>query len=464
MTSAIDYINTNFNQVLTDLCELVRIPNVSFPGFDPKLLDKSAALVAENLKKYGLENIQTLTIPDTFPYVYGEYCHAPGKPTLLLYAHHDVQPPGREEIWQSSPFEPVKRDGPGGERLYGRGTADDKAGIFVHLAAIGAYLKSGLPLPVNVKVIIEGEEEIGSPHLTQFLDQYKDLVKADVMVLTDTANYDCGVPSLTVSLRGMVGMDLEVRSLDKTVHSGFWSGLLPDPAMALTKMLAPLVDDMGRVTLAEILALVPELSSKEKEQLNLIPFDENEFRKQGGLVKTAKLLKHQQTALAQLWRYPALTINGIQSSSRAQPGNVINDTAWAKVSIRLAPGMDPVKVEAALISYLKKSVPWGLELSIHKESCAEGWHVDPYGKHEKTFSKAAKALKMGYGKDCIFIGCGATIPFVKPFAAALKDAPTLLIGIEDPYTNAHGENESLLISDFKKAILSEIYLFAELGL
>lgn len=462
-TTPITYLENNFDSTLNDLCALVKIPSVSFPDFDPKILDQSADAVADLMRGYGLENVQILKMPGVFPYVFGEHCHAPGKPTLLLYAHHDVQPAGRADIWQSPAFTATKREGPGGLRLYARGTADDKAGIFVHLAAIQAFLKSGGDLPVNVKVLIEGEEEIGSPHLEEFLKKYNELVSADIMILTDTANHDCGIPSLTVSLRGMVGFDIELRALENTVHSGLWGGLLPDPAMALAKMLAPLVDDNGRIALKEILDLVPELSKMEQDKLAEIPFDEATFRKQSGLIDSAKILKHQKSEFMQLWRYPALTVNAIQSSSRAQPGNTINDVAWAKISVRIAPGMDPARVEKILLTHLEKNIPWGLKMTVHKESCAEGWHVDPFGKHAQVFECATRALKAGYGENSLFSGCGATIPFVKPFAEALKGAPALLIGIEDPYTNAHGENESLLISDFKKAILSEIYLFEELG-
>jgi acetylornithine deacetylase/succinyl-diaminopimelate desuccinylase-like protein len=261
----LDYLKKNAPTYLEDLKKLVRIPSVSFDGFPKETVEKSAQAVLELMKTRGLENVQILKVGDAHPYVYGERLKAPGKPTLLLYAHHDVQPPGREELWKTSPFEPTVAKGPGGERLYGRGTADDKAGIVVHTSAIDAYLKTVGELPVNVKVVIEGEEEIGSSHLAEFLKTYRSKLDADVLVLTDTSNYDCGVPALTVALRGLVGVEIEVRALSKTVHSGMWGGPVPDPAMALTKMLATLVDEHGVIQVPGVMSQVKPLSATEKE-------------------------------------------------------------------------------------------------------------------------------------------------------------------------------------------------------
>lgn len=461
MEKATTYLHEHFPEYLEDLKTLVRIPSVSFAGFPQSELRRSAEAVAALMKKRGLENVQILEIPGAHPYVYGDWLHAPGAPTLILYAHHDVQPPGREEIWKSPAFEPTVRPGPGGDRLYGRGSADDKAGIVVHTSAIDACLKSMGTLPVNVKLVIEGEEEIGSGHLPEFLKTYRHLLDADVLVLADAGNFDIGVPALTVALRGLVELEVEVRALNKTVHSGMWGGPLPDPAVALTKMLANLVDENGRIAIPGVLDEVRPISPHEEAEMNKIPFDEEEFRRQSGIIPGAKLIKEGPSPAVQCWRLPSLTINAIQASSRKMAGNIINDVAWAKVTIRVVPDMDPKKVRQQLQDFLlKHAPPWGLEVKFHGDACNSAWAENASGP---VFEAAEAALTKGYGKAPYKIGCGGSIPFVKPFADALGGAAALLIGVEDPYTDAHGENESALISDVKKAFLGHIHLFNEIA-
>jgi acetylornithine deacetylase/succinyl-diaminopimelate desuccinylase-like protein len=471
--SAAEFLEANFETYLSDLKKLVRIPSVSFEGYPAAEVRRSAEAVASLLKERGLENVQILEVPGAHPYVYGERLKAPGKPTLLLYAHHDVQPPGREELWKTPPFEPTLKAGPGGDRLYGRGTADDKAGVVIHASAVDAYLKTVGELPVNVKVVIEGEEETGSAHLPHFLKTYREKLDADVLVLTDTTNFDCGVPALTVALRGLVGVEVEVRALTKTVHSGMWGGPVPDPAMALSKMLATLVDDQGHIAIAGVMDGVKPVRANETEGFRKVPYLEKDFREQSGMIASAQLLLpdlhpsqkgeshgHGVSPVIQVWRLPSLTVNAIQASSRKSAGNIINDTAWAKVTIRVTDGMDPEKTLALLKAHLMAKTPWGLETTIKTEACNGAWSTDSSGK---AFEAADRALARGYGKDPLHIGCGGSIPFVKPFADALGGAPALLVGVEDPHTNAHGENESLLVSDLRKACLGQVHLFAELA-
>ncbi len=448
---------------LGDLKTLIKIPSVSFDGFDPKIVHQCGERVAQLLKDRGLENVQYLKVEGAAPYIYGDWLHAPGKPTVLLYAHYDVQPPGRENLWESSPFEPTIRQGPGGDRLFARGAADDKAGIVAQTAAIFSYLKTEKKLPINIKFIVEGEEEIGSPNLEKFVNQYQDKLAADVLMLSDTTNFDVGIPALTVSLRGLVGFELEVRSLNKTVHSGMWSGPVPDPAMALTKILSTLIDQNGNIALKELTALAPKLTAEEEKFFKEIPFNRAEFADQVGLVGNATLFHEGAEAWKSLWRQPSLTINAMEAGSRRNAGNIINDTAWARVTLRVAPGMDPEKCRAVIEKHLKQQTPWGLELRTTWEESSPGWSADPESYHHPAFKAAERALELGYGKKPIKMGCGGSIPFVRPFVQILRNAPALLIGVEDPYTNAHGENESLAISDFKKSCLSQIFLFAELG-
>ena len=460
MSRAAAHLDKNFESHLDDLKTLVRIPSISFDGFEPKEVSRSAEAVAGLMRKRGLQNVEILTIPGAHPYVYGERIVSSDLPTLLLYAHHDVQPVGRPEVWKTEPFEPTTLEGPGGLRLYGRGTADDKAGVVVHTAAISAFLDSGEALPVNVKLVVEGEEETGSGSLPKFLETYRQRLDADVMVLTDTTNFDCGIPALTVALRGLVGWTVEVRALSKTVHSGMWGGPLPDPVLALSKALAKLVDDNGHIAVPGILDGFSQPTAREEITLREIPYNEAEFRQQCGLLPGAKLLKEGPSPAVQVWRYPSLTVNAIQASSRANAGNIINDVAWAKVTVRVAAGMDPENVSVRLRDFIAANVPWGLEVKFEREGLGGPWAIQPEGP---AFDAADIALERGYGKKPYKIGCGGSIPFVKPFADALGGVPVLLVGVEDPYTNAHGENESLLISDLKKACLSQVYLFEELA-
>lgn len=457
---ALTQFEKEFESHFEDLKTLVRIPSVSFDGFDAKNVRASAEAVAAVLKKRGLDRVELLEIPGAHPYVYAERVRVKGAPTVLLYAHHDVQPPGREELWKTQPFEPTLAQGPGGERLYARGAADDKAGVIVHTASIGAILAACDELPLNVKIVIEGEEETGSDHLTAFVEKYRERLDADVLILTDSTNWDCGVPALSIALRGLVGVQVEVRALTKSVHSGMWGGPLPDPVMALSKMLASLVDANGRIAIPGVLDGVKPVDAAEEKEILRLPFDEKNFREASGLIPGAKILREGPHPIAQTWRFPSLTVNAIQASSRAQAGNIINDMAWAKVTIRVVHGMDPERTLEMLKKHLKEQAPWGVDVSFQNESCTGAWSTDPTGP---AFEAATTSMERGYGVKPVFMGCGGTIPFVKPFADALGGVPALLVGVEDPYTNAHGENESLLVSDFKKACLSQIHLFFELA-
>ena len=456
LSAALEHFDKHKTNHLNGLKELVRIPSISFPGFEPAAVRKSAEAVLGLLKKSGLADVRILETGKGHPAVFGQWIQAPGKPTILLYAHHDVQPTGRAELWTTPPFEPSERNG----RLYGRGVADDKAGAVMHAVAVESYLASVKGLPINVKILIEGEEEVGSTNLYTLLEKHRDLFSADIVLIADSENFDSGIPTLTASLRGIVTVNVEVRSLSSSVHSGTWGGPLPDPVLALAKMLASLVDDEGVPAIPGILKKVRPLTPREQTALDGLPFDEATYRNQSKLLKGVRMIGGKGSVYEKMWRRPSLAVNAIEASSRKQAANIINDLAWTRVGMRIVPDMDPAETLELLTAHLRKQAPWGVEVKIEPETPSPWWKTDTEGA---VFEAALTALEKGYGKKAAIVGAGGSIPFVQTITDALGGAPALLFGVGDPYTAGHSENESLLIADWEKGCRSLIHLFERLS-
>lgn len=439
LRAAIDEV---FPRVREDLDRLIRIPSVAFPGFDPAPVRRSAEATAGILEGCGLEDVRFLEVEGAPPAVIGEHAAPEGTLTVLLYAHHDVQPAGDEADWDSPPFEPTERGG----RLYGRGSCDDKAGIAMHQAAMLAH--GGAP-PLGVKVLVEGEEEVGSPNLDAFLERYRGDLAADVIVLADATNWRIGVPGLTTKLRGLVDCVVEVRTLDHAVHSGMYGGPFPDALTTLCRVLATLHDEQGTVA-------IEGLAGTPADPLDLT---EEELRQQMGVLDGVRQIG-EGSLTERLWTRPAVSVLGIDAPRVQEAANILVPVARAKVSLRLAPGEDPDRAMDALARHLEWNAPWGVKVTVDRGAAAWPFAVSADGP---VFDAARRAFKEAWGTDSVDIGAGGTIPFVKAFADAYPDAAILLVGVEDPDGRAHGANESLLLDDFRKGCLAEALLLRDLA-
>jgi acetylornithine deacetylase/succinyl-diaminopimelate desuccinylase-like protein len=429
-------------RVRQELERLIRIPSVSFPGFDPEPVRRSAETTAEILEGCGLGGIRFLEVEGAHPAVFGELPGPDGGPTVLLYAHHDVQPPGERSDWLSEPFEPTERDG----RIFGRGSCDDKAGVVLHASTLLAH---GARPPVGVKVFIEGEEEVGSPNLGAFLERYGNDLSADVIVLADAANWRAGVPGLTTRLRGLVDCIVEVRTLEHAVHSGMYGGPFPDAITVLSRVLARLHDEQGNVD-------IEGLVSGPADPLDLT---EDELREQIGAVDGVRAIG-EGAFTERLWTRPSVSVIGIDAPRVEEAGNVLVPVARAKVSLRIAPGDEPDRAMEALVRHLERDPPWGAQIRVTRGAGAWPVGVNAVGP---AFDAARRAFRDAWGTETVDIGAGGTIPFVKAFADAYPEAAILLIGVEDPDGRAHGANESLLLDDFRKVCLAEALLLHELA-
>ena len=443
---AVDEIRAAVQRVLPDvragLEALVRMPSVSADAAAAEDLAASAQHVAVLMRASGLPEVEVLQVPGGRPAVVGRRAAAPGAPTVLLYAHHDVQPTGDPSAWDTEPFEPTERDG----RLYGRGAADDKAGIAVHLAAVRAL---GDDLPVGVVVLVEGEEEIGSPTLSSFLATYRDRLRADVAVLADSMNWSVDVPALTTSLRGGASVTVELRTLRHGVHSGVYGGAVPDALTALCRLLATLHDDLGNVA-------VDGLVTGRRSGPDLA---EMQLRADAGVLDGVHLIG-TGALTDRLWAGPAIAVVGIDAPSVAAGSAMLIPAARAKLSMRVAPGDDPARARDALTRHLEQNAPWGAQVSVEPGGSAGPYTARTGGP---AYEAARSAFADAWGRPVVEIGVGGSIQFVAAFAAALPDAEILITGVEDPDTRAHGANESLHLAMFERACVAEALLLHRLG-
>jgi acetylornithine deacetylase/succinyl-diaminopimelate desuccinylase-like protein len=458
MREVLDYLTKHHEEFVRNLADLVAVPSISTDGEHAHEVEQTAKLTCRQMREAGLHNVDVLRVDNSLPYAYGEWLNGPDKPTVFLYAHHDVQPINFENQWKSDPWTLTRRDG----RLFARGAADDKGAIAAQLGAVSAFLKSRGTLPVNIKMLVEGEEEVGSRNLMQFFERYQQKLKSDVIVVCDTENLDVGLPSITYSLRGIVAMQVEVESATLPVHSGMAGGALADAAIALNAVLGRLYWDNGRLPIPGLYETVRPLSEKERQVMRSLPFDEAKLRRDMGVLPGVKLVcESGKTVYEQTWRNPAVTVIAQEASTIKGASNQVLPKAAAIVSCRIVPDMDPKQVQEQLTAFLTKDPPWGVKVTVKPmEPSVSWWMTDPNGP---AFEAAMAAMRQGFDRDPIGIGCGGTIGFVGPLAELFGGAPALLLGIEDPQSNAHAPNESLHEGDFKKLMASLAHLFENLG-
>lgn len=435
--------STLLAQAKQDLADLVRIPSVSADPDRDADVTRSAEQIAAMAEQAGAHDCQVLRVDGGKPAVLARWHPPAGAPTVLLYAHHDVQPAGDPDRWDSAPFEPEERSG----RLYGRGAADDKAGVMAHLAAIRAH--DGAP-PVGVTLLVEGEEEVGSPTFRAFLRTHRDRLAADVIVVADSSNWESDVPALTTSLRGMVTCTVEVRTLDREVHSGLAGGAAPDALMVLVRLLATLHDESG-ATAVRGLGAAPDPD---------IDYPEERLRGEAGLLPGVETVGEGPLA-ARLWSQPSITVLGIDAPGVAEAANVLQPSARALVSLRVAPGQDESQAARLLREHLLDQVPWGAQVEVTDGVAGPATQLSMQGPVVQT---AREVLAEAFdGVTPVEVGIGGSIPFITTLARDFPEATILVTGIGDPQANWHGPNENMHLGTFEKICRFEAGLLARLA-
>ena len=439
---------------LDALCELVRIPSVSWDGFDPSNVQRSAESVKERMSALGVfDEVTIVREPISFdgglgqPAVLARREAKAGYPTVLLYAHHDVQPPGNTDDWLSEPFEPEIRDG----RVYGRGAADDKAGVLVHATALETIAEAfGSDLNIGLAVFIEGEEEFGSRSFTTILERHEQTLKADIIVVADSDNRSVDIPSLTVSLRGNVTFAVTVSTLSHASHSGMLGGAVPDAMMAAMTLVARMYRDDGGLAIDGLNAHTAPVPEFSREEL---------IHDSGLLDGVSDIGKGP--ILSRLWFQPAVTVTGIDAPTVVNASNTIVPKVTIKISVRVAPGQSAASAWDAVRAHLEATAPWGAHLEFGDVDLGDGFLVDTAGS---AVASELDALRDAWdGADPVLAGVGGSIPFISELATRFPDAQILVTGVEDPASRAHSPNESLSISVFERAILAEVLLLARLN-
>ena len=451
MENIVSYINSNREKYVEELKDFLRIPSISTLAENKADMLTAAEFVAGKLREAGLENVKIIETKG-HPLVYADWLKAPGKPTVLVYGHYDVQPVDPINLWDSPPFEPTIRDG----KIYARGATDDKGQMYMHIKSVEAYFKTVGKLPINLKFIIEGEEEIGSGNLDEFVNKNQEMLKCDSVLISDTSLYGPGVPTLTYGLRGLCYMEVAVTGPNRDLHSGTFGGGVDNPINVLAEMISKLKDNNGKIKIPGFYKDVVNLTKKERENFKTLPFSEKQYAKTLG-VKELKGEKGYST-LERVWARPSLDCNGIFGGFTGEGAKtVLPSKATAKISMRLVPNQDPKKIAKLFKSYINKIAPKTVKV---EASTLHGAYPIATSLDDKATLSAAAALAKVFGKKTVFMREGGSIPIVVTFAKKLKAAPVLL-GMGLNSENLHSPNEHFNLNHFHLGILSSAYFMDE---
>jgi len=453
MNDVIDFIHTNRDRYIEELKEFLAIPSISAMPEHRDDVRKCAEWAAAEMARIGLENVRVVDTAG-HPLVYADWLHAEGAPTVLFYGHYDVQPVDPIELWLTPPFEATVRDGD----IYARGACDDKGQVFVHLKAVEAHLRKTGRLPINLKVILEGEEEVGSEHLGPYVREHAAELAADMVLISDTEMFDRGVPSLCYGLRGLAYMQIDLRGTKGDLHSGQYGGAVANPANVLAHIISQLKDRSGKIRIPGFYEDVRELREEERAEFKRLPFDEKAVKKHLGAPRFAG--ERDYTLLERMWARPTLDVNGLLSGWTGEGAKtVIPAVAMAKVSMRLVPNQHPEKIAELFEAYVKKIAPKTVELKVTRLHGAMPWMTD----FDNVYVQAAgRALEKGFGKRPVFTREGGSIPVVADFQSALG-VPVVLFGFGLPDDNLHAPNEKFNLDNFFNGILAAAFLYEEVA-
>jgi acetylornithine deacetylase/succinyl-diaminopimelate desuccinylase-like protein len=453
MDNVIDFINVNRERYLAELTALLAIPSISALPEHAADVRRCAEWCNAEMQRIGLQNVRLIETPGN-PVVYGDWLEAPGAPTILFYGHYDVQPVDPLNLWESPPFEATIRDG----EIYARGSADDKGQVFMHMKAVEAHLKQNGRLPVNIKFMIEGEEEVGSEHLDDFINSHKNELAADVVVISDSAMFARGVPSICYGLRGLVYFQLDLRGSSTDLHSGSFGGAVANPGFVLAQMIAQMKDRGGRIKIPGFYDDVLPLQEAERQAWQALPYNEKKYRKDFGIPKLAG--ETGFTTLERTWARPTLEVNGLLSGFTGEGAQtVLPAIAMAKISMRLVPNQDPNTIAGLFEAYVKKLAPKTVELKVTRMHGGKPWMTS----FDNAFVQAAgRAIEKGFGRAPIFTREGGSIPVVSTFQEVLG-LPSVLFGVGLPDENAHAPNEKLDLTNFHNGVIASAYLYDEIA-